>query len=440
MTEEHDCIPAKEAVNSVLDKVEYESNCFGEETFILCENECFHRIEHLSVGDKVLSRCEATGEMAYKRIIKIHQALGTTRHLYLNHSPTFEYLNRAIFVTDEHPFWVEGKGWTKVRDLEEGDELLTYNGACTSVETLFPSHLDCQEIVYNLEVEDFHTYFVDLAGIWVHNTNCAEKVANKETALERSIENQLAREKLPCFVAGTLVHTKDGKKPIEKIKVGDWVLSYPDDQVPPSHIREEHEYTYRQVTRTFVHEDKPVCEVTIMNFASNFKETLKVTLDHPFYVSNRGWIPAGELNFMCPLEAKNFGNLATGMPSATGEQARVYNLEVDEFHTYYVGCLGAWVHNACSLKNTKLPPLREITSAELPPEVQAKAKELKDACFPGDTPIRPLFAGRPHPLAARAFPQLQRPDPLDFQHLAFSGAALPDSGESADVATVWNKP
>ena len=28
-----------------------------------------------------------------------------------------------------------------------------------------------------------------------------------------------------CFVAGTLVHTKDGLVQIEQIKVGDWVLS-----------------------------------------------------------------------------------------------------------------------------------------------------------------------------------------------------------------------
>ncbi|MBK7006042.1 MAG: hypothetical protein IPH37_13695 [Burkholderiales bacterium] len=26
--------------------------------------------------------------------------------------------------------------------------------------------------VYNLEVEDFHTYYVGEHGIWVHNQNC----------------------------------------------------------------------------------------------------------------------------------------------------------------------------------------------------------------------------------------------------------------------------
>jgi hypothetical protein len=26
--------------------------------------------------------------------------------------------------------------------------------------------------VYNIEVEDYHTYFVGEEGVWVHNTNC----------------------------------------------------------------------------------------------------------------------------------------------------------------------------------------------------------------------------------------------------------------------------
>lgn len=30
-------------------------------------------------------------------------------------------------------------------------------------------------------------------------------------------------------MAGTLVHTKEGLKPIEQLKVGDWVLSRPEN-------------------------------------------------------------------------------------------------------------------------------------------------------------------------------------------------------------------
>lgn len=28
--------------------------------------------------------------------------------------------------------------------------------------------------MYNIEVEDWHTYFVGTTGLWVHNTNCLE--------------------------------------------------------------------------------------------------------------------------------------------------------------------------------------------------------------------------------------------------------------------------
>jgi hypothetical protein len=65
-------------------------------------------------------------------------------------------------------------------------------------------------------------------------------VAKRDLQLNAKGEvRQRVSEKLPCFVAGTLVHTKDGEKPIEEIRVGDWVLSYPDDQVPPLRWREE---------------------------------------------------------------------------------------------------------------------------------------------------------------------------------------------------------
>lgn len=55
---------------------------------------------------------------------------------------------------------------------------------------------------------------------------------------------------MDCFVAGTLVHTKEGLKPIEQIKVGDLVLTRPENG--------EGELSYQPVTRTFQYENREV--------------------------------------------------------------------------------------------------------------------------------------------------------------------------------------
>ena len=57
-------------------------------------------------------------------------------------------------------------------------------------------------------------------------------------------------KELGCFVAGTLVHTREGLRPIEQIKVGDYVLSKPESG--------EGEQSYQRVTRTYEYEDREV--------------------------------------------------------------------------------------------------------------------------------------------------------------------------------------
>lgn len=141
-------------------------------------------MELMEVGEYVLSRCEITGETAYKRVTKVfNHGSKKVSVILCKYSPEFYQrypCPQSLMATEEHPFWVEGKGWTKVRDLQPGDEFVTYNGAkatCMGVELD-----DFTDDVFNLEVEDFHTYFVGFAGVWVHNKSPIDfnRLNNKE--------------------------------------------------------------------------------------------------------------------------------------------------------------------------------------------------------------------------------------------------------------------
>lgn len=79
---------------------------------------------------------------------------------------------------------MEDKGWTFVKDIEVGDLLVQSDGNKIKVDSI---ELENKHVtVYNMTVDDFHTYFVSDLGIWVHNNNCnvkisktAARVANK---------------------------------------------------------------------------------------------------------------------------------------------------------------------------------------------------------------------------------------------------------------------
>ncbi len=121
-------------------------------------------IEDIEVGDEVLSRCEITGEMAYKKVTKVFaHGDAKVRVIACDHGPEYYAMfgakaNFPILTTANHPFWVEGKGWTKVCDLQAGDEFLTHNGVKATYRST--SKVVLEDDVYNFEVEDFHTYFV----------------------------------------------------------------------------------------------------------------------------------------------------------------------------------------------------------------------------------------------------------------------------------------
>lgn len=59
-----------------------------------------------------------------------------------------------------------------------------------------------------------------------------------------------------CFVAGTLVMTKQGLKAIEEIKVGDQVLSYNDNLEI---------FEYKDVVEVYNNETKELCHIHTEN-------------------------------------------------------------------------------------------------------------------------------------------------------------------------------
>ena len=85
-------------------------------------------------------------------------------------------------------------------------------------------------------------------------------------------------------------------------------------------------------------------------------EEIITTVDHPFYVNSRGFVKAGELAIGDELldPNKNILLVENFDVELTEEPVKVYNFEVDEFHTYHVGEIGVWVHNASCKVNKKV--------------------------------------------------------------------------------------
>jgi hypothetical protein len=165
----------------------------------------------------------------------------------------------------------------------------------------------------------------------------------------------------PGFVEGTLVHTKEGLKPIEEIQVGDWVLTYPDSMNPPDFDSLDHENLYRQVTQTFVHEDQEFSTVQVFDITNGIIETIRVTANHPVWERSRGWTPVSHLGVGDGLKNTDFRDLLVGEVRHGVGKARVYNLEVDWFHTYFVGELGVWVHNKGNITKMTVEDLKTKT-------------------------------------------------------------------------------
>ena len=136
-----------------------------------------------------------------------------------------------------------------------------------------------------------------------------------------------------CFVAGTLVMAVAGMVAIEKIKSGDKVISTDPETM---------ETSPKTVLETYIREVTTLVHLTVNG------EEIVTTVDHPFYVQGRGFVEAGKLLVGDKLLDVN-GNVLLVENfdvELTEEPVKVYNFQVEDFHTYHVSGFGVLVHNA----------------------------------------------------------------------------------------------
>jgi hypothetical protein len=81
---------------------------------------------------------------------------------------------QTVTGTPEHPFHVNGKGWVALANLGIGTQIVTRAGPALYVKSVTHTSHTEGAAVYNLTVEDDHSYFVGDAngGARVHNLNC----------------------------------------------------------------------------------------------------------------------------------------------------------------------------------------------------------------------------------------------------------------------------
>ena len=86
--------------------------------------------QYIETGDIVWSMDMETGEIVLAKVTETFQ----------REAPeivTVTVAGEGVETTTEHPFWVDGKGWTAAKDLSQSDKVVSYSGELLEVGKYF---------------------------------------------------------------------------------------------------------------------------------------------------------------------------------------------------------------------------------------------------------------------------------------------------------------
>ena len=155
-----------------------------------------------------------------------------------------------------------------------------------------------------------------------------------------------------CFVQGTLISTDEGQIPIEEIKLGDRVWAWDE---------ETGVVALKPVVETYINECSELIHLSLNG------EIITCTPNHPFYVPQKGWTEAVHLRAGDILVLLNgeYVVLEKVQHELLEAPVTVYNFQVEDYHTYFVGESGVRVHNANCGNEGRAGDYRLLSKSEI---------------------------------------------------------------------------
>ncbi|MFW5850130.1 MAG: YfbK domain-containing protein [Spirochaetota bacterium] len=332
-------------------------------------------IEDVAVGDEVLSYDPATGEWSYQPVLAVssreaREPIVTVDYPGGRFRASTDHVVLVSSAANErgpHVRIVGNASLSRAQDLMENDELRSRDGG---VGVRSVRIAERRERLHSIVVGGNHTYAVGDERIVVGDSTIGVSPYGSRYGYPRAGGGA-------CFPAGTRVTTPDGTAPIESLAAGDAVEGY-----DPDTGRSER----RTVSATPVHDYRG--DIVTLSIAG---ETIRATGNHPFLViegrslarrpapedvprneltprSGGRWVEARSLRTGDRLALVEGGTATVDDVSTEHASETVYNLTVDELHTYAVGTSGLVVHNKGSAETAAAP----MTSAE--PAVVERAR------------------------------------------------------------------
>jgi len=153
---------------------------------------------------------------------------------------------------------------------------------------------------------------------------------------------------MSCFGAGTLVRTRQGERPIETIRIGDAVLTQDTRSGALS---------FAPVLAVFRNKPAPTLQIYLGGLG---EEPIVATGIHRFWVVGKGWAMARDL--VPGDRVRTLGDQARVAAVSEGPSQPVFNLEVGENQSFFVGQAGALVHDN-SLVEPVIQPFDELVDS-----------------------------------------------------------------------------